>query len=204
MKGITIIIPTMWYFPKQLQKMVRKYDAIDEIKEILIINNRGVREIDIPLKKVRVLGTGHNMFVNPAWNLGAKEAKTEKIIIANDDIVIEEVEKVINIMKWLIIPLTIVGLHSSSYEKETTSRGVNFPKAMEHGFGVFMGLYKTSYVEVPKEFKVWYGDNIQFINNDPVTISGFKVATNMRGTSRRLNLNKERVSELAAWKNYNK
>jgi hypothetical protein len=202
MKGFTIIIPTMWYFPKRLQSMVKAYDKIPCVKEILIINNRREGKIKLSSKKVRVLGNGVNMFVNPAWNLGVKETKTDKVIIANDDIIIKEVERVINIMNYLVIPLTVVGLDSSSYRGETVARGVNFPKQMEHGFGVFMAMYKTSYVEVPKEFKVWYGDNIQFINNDPATITGFKVETNMRGTSRRLNLNKERKSELNAWKNY--
>lgn len=198
-KGFTIIIPTMWFHPFMLFTMIKQYSLLDQVKEILVINNRGDK-LKIPFKKVRVLGTGDNMFVCPAWNLAVSETKTNKIIIANDDILISKPKELIEEMDSLLEEGVVVGLDASSYSDKKMSPDV--VTGITYGFGVFMAMYKKSYVPIPDEFKVWYGDTIQWKKNKAVTVSGYEVETPMRGTSAKLDLRKQRVIERKAWKTY--
>lgn len=202
MKGFTIIIPTMWYFPKELDLMVSRYNKIIEVKEILIINNRKAGQFVLPYKKVRVIGTGKNMFVNPAWNLGVQEAKTDKVILANDDIKINSIKALIVFIDHIIKIGRIIGMDTSCYKGIVPAWDTKPIIKMNYGFGVFMAITKESYISIPKEFKVWYGDAIQFKNNEAVVISGCKIRTPMRGTSRKLDLSRERRLEGKAWKKY--
>lgn len=202
MKGFTIIIPTMWYFPEYLADMVSKYDSIAEINEILIINNRQTGQFVLPYKKVRIIGTGKNIFVNPAWNLGVQEAKTDKIILANDDIKINNIKVLIIFINHILKIGKIIGMDTSCFKGLIPIWDAKPISKMNYGFGVFMAITKQSYIPIPKEFKVWYGDTIQFKNNDAIAISGVRIQTPMRGTSRKLDLSRERSLEGKAWRKY--
>ncbi len=202
MKGYTIIIPTMWYYPDYLIEMVSRYNAITEIAEILIVNNRKEGELKFTENKVRVLGDGNNQYVNPSWNLGVRESKTDKIILANDDIKIEKVRGLIAYADHFLKVGRVIGVDSTCFKSDTPNWEAKFTNKMNYGFGVFLTINKQSYVPIPKEFKVWYGDTIQFKENTPISIAGCRIVTPMQGTSSKLNLRKERVSELKAFNKY--
>jgi len=201
-KGYTIIIPTMWLFPNSLRDMVSKYDSLSMVKEILIIDNKPSKKIEFNEKKVRVIGIGRNQYVNPSWNFGVKEAKTEKVILANDDITIGNIKNLLKVIEGCLVPGVVIGMDASCYKSGKREWNIIKPKRMTYGFGVFMAMHKTDYKEVPKEFKVWYGDNIQFISNTPIVIAGVKIDTPMAGTTRQLNLRKERIQEKKSFIEY--
>lgn len=201
MKGYTTIIPTMWFHSKSLQTMVSKYQDNKQIKEILIINNNNSKRLRFTENKVRIIGNGKNQFVNPSWNLGVKETKTEKIIIANDDIIIDKFHVLMEVVESCLIPGMIMGMDKSCYTSDNIWN-LTKPVKMGHGFGTFMALYKKDYIEIPKEFKIWYGDVIQFTALAPLAISGVRVFTPMAGTTSKLNLRRERIQEKQAFLEY--
>lgn len=200
----TIIIPTMWYNNAYLKNMVLKYAESSYVEEILIVNNRKADNDGIPpLPKVRMLNDGNNLFVNPSWNLGAKEAKTEGLIFANDDLFILNPEQLIEKLAKELKKGDIIGLFDTCFSSSDSNLRISPTfKYMNYGFGTFMAIHKHTFKEIPKEFKVWYGDQIMFLENTPKVIKGAHVVTEMRGTSRKLNLDKERKQEKEAYEKY--
>lgn len=193
MKKFTIIIPTMWFQNQLLRPMLDEYNNCDLVKEILIINNNGKIPFILP-SKVRVLNNGVNLFVNSSWNLGVRESLMGNIIIANDDIYIEGIydvlRRVANVLEEFKTN-TVVYIDFNKKHKD---------HFIPYGFGVFMGMHKASYVPVPNDFKVWYGDNFQYFANYTVALTDIVIRTSMQGTSSKLNLHKERRSEANAYK----
>jgi len=190
----TVIIPTMWKQTKYLFHMLPMYSAHASIKEILIINNEGsayVNQAEL-YDKVRILNDGKNIYVNPAWNLGVREAACECVIIANDDISFSFLEKVLELAEEHLVPGKIIGFHKNSFPKhrDNTIEEVTIVKPERgyhsYGFGTFMAVYRDSWVMIPDNMVVWAGDSLQFQVLEPFLIQGIPVDTPMRGTSRYL------------------
>jgi len=155
---ISIIIPTMW-FSDCLDNMVKKYDKIDEITEIIIIDNNVDGRRELQSDKITFLTTGVNLYVNPAWNWGVREAKEDIIIIANDDIIVAD------------------GVIENLDLKRGEILGADMNKGL-WGFGTFMVMYKDEYLKIPEEMKIWFGDNLQLQNKTLRQINGIKTDMN--------------------------
>ena len=84
-RNISVIIPTLQKNVETLNNLVEELVTDESVKEILIIDN-SLKGYKFNSEKVRVIIPKENLFVNPSWNLGVKEAKYEYICIANDDI----------------------------------------------------------------------------------------------------------------------
>ena len=93
-RNISVIIPTLQKSVETLNNLVKELVTDESVKEILIIDN-SLKGYKFNSEKVRVIIPKENLFVNPSWNLGVKEAKYEYICIANDDIKIGN-----NFCKW--------------------------------------------------------------------------------------------------------
>lgn len=200
----------MWFNMGQLTFMLKTYNETTLIGEILIINNRkgyDYKELLERYSKIRILNDGNNLFVNPSWNLGVKEAKFKKIIIANDDITISNFKLVVMLVDIHLRDKLIIGFHKSAFSN-TKNEDIKMIKPDKdcdtYGFGVFMAMKKDDYVELPEEMKVWYGDTILFKANTPYLIQGVQVETHMRGTSSRLNLKQYRISDRVYYSKYMK
>lgn len=199
----------MWRCPKDLVTMLVKYEASPFVSKIIIINNDETRKIPIEFSKVEIVGNGVNMFVNPAWNLGVSLTTTEKIIIANDDVVIPEFNKLMTFIDSKLIPGMVIGPDISCMPQKGYARKplqLNTGGALqEFGFGCFMIMYKSAYQIIPDILKVWCGDNILYSCNEHRTFSGIEVKTQMRGTSKYMDLASNRKIEipyfLEWWKN---
>lgn len=198
MSKFTIIIPTMWYYPEMLYNTVKKYQDCTEITEILIVNNREEGRVALPFDKVRIIGSGKNLFVNPAWNLAVEHSKSNKLVFANDDI---EIYGDLNaFFKFISANLKdgqAIGPHScciSMYHLENP-KTLSLQKggaSMLGGSGVFMIMNKKSYHVIPKELPIWHGDLIQYeVNQYYVFKGGITIETNMRGTTSKLMTNNE-------------
>ena len=75
MSEFSVIIPTLQR-AKELHELVEMCAAHPRVLEVLVINNAPEPLVwDSP--KVRVLQQAENIYVNPAWNLGAREARGE-------------------------------------------------------------------------------------------------------------------------------
>lgn len=167
----SIIIPTMQKDVEILDKLIFELDNSNLVDEILVIDN-STKGFLSNSKKVRVIVPKKNLFVNPAWNLGVREAKNEIVGIFNDDILlplnfIEEVNNFIQKTPGF----GIIGLDSNyirNYEKKDFETYPNnskltfrpFKKTIyTEYFGSAFFIKKENYYEIPKNIKVWCGDN---------------------------------------------
>ena len=177
MEKMSVIIPTMWKvdgFLNQLKKL-SKIEVIGEI--ILIDNTENTNLLEIP-KVIHIL-QGKNTYINPAWNKGVNLAKWDKVCIMNDDVEVHD-ELFINILPHITEDKGMIGLHeyhgNGVWEDEpgcdrTRSemfrgdRGLPL-KLIESeighrrpGYACLWFIHKNSYVQIPDELKVWYGDD---------------------------------------------
>lgn len=80
----SIIIPTLQR-SAELRPLVAQLAEHPRVLEVIVINNASA-PLQWASPRVRVLQQGHNIFVNPAWNLGVREARGRLVAIVNDDI----------------------------------------------------------------------------------------------------------------------
>lgn len=174
---ITFIIPTLWKSDKirgTIESIIRS-DRKD-IELIIIDNlnsNFSTRDPRITVIKVR-----NNIFVNPAWNMGATLAKNEYICLLNDDISLN-VDCLLNNFEKLKETdpnFGIIGLHNDNIIDGINSNSMNSDDDVleldeldcrVYGFGCMMILKRDNYVQIPNEFKVFFGDDyLYFYNKD--------------------------------------
>jgi len=151
----SIVIPTMWKSSLTVE-LLNKFIACDKVKEIIVINNDLWKTPTLPdSDKIIHCMMGVNIYVNPAWNLGASIAN-HNLILSNDDIMIENVDEVLTAI--LKSDLEIIGADKRPDDKGKRIKEIkHFPM---NGFGTFM--YVKNYVNIPDIFKIWIGDRILF------------------------------------------
>lgn len=182
--GITVVVPTMWRANKWFIKALEAYEAVPEIKEILIIDNDKNRfdflfedqystkneflelqKVIANSKKINRIMQEKNIYVNPAWNLGVELAKYEKICIANDDIVVDSA----------VFPLVYRKLtpDSGPFGMITGEKHFNHPESTDysisimawnqtiscHGFGQFFFVHADTWKKIPENMLVYFGDD---------------------------------------------
>lgn len=155
----SIVIPTMWKSDK-ISIMLNVYEQSNFVKEVIIIDNNPANKIDLNrYTKIRYYTKGENIFVNPAWNWGYS-LSNYNLILANDDIIIENFDSVMQLISNKSSSYDIIGvsLIKDYYNNEMKIIPVrDFP---EKSYGCFM--YIKNYIYVPDQLKIWYGDLIQF------------------------------------------
>lgn len=178
----TVVIPTMWKANQFLLRMLEVYEQSDYIKEVVIIDNDRAKRPVFDCSKVRILEQKENIFVNPAWNIGVHAAQTDKIILANDDIFINDFAAVMQEIDSKLKDLYIIGCHSDNYTDKKQS--IKIEKAAperNYGFGCFMVFKKNSYEVIPNDLKVAFGDDWLFRHLQPFTIK-MNMETKMHST----------------------
>lgn len=190
---VSVIIPTMWRKKDYLAKMLVKYEASPYVGEVLIIDNEpenalphldkipnlpddleGVQK-QTPPKVIRKIYSGKNIYVNPAWNMGYREAKGEFLLIANDDIFIENLDDVLEYVIQRLGKGEIAGLNKIE-EKNSDPIGLTYYKKTHQQFfrnwGSFMILRKDDYLPIPDDYKVCTGDWWLWSANQAMIIEG--------------------------------
>ena len=185
MKKITIIIPTMWRSDALLD-MLPKYDALEAVQEILLIDNAPDRTPELPeLRKLTVMTQGENIYVNPAWNWGVSCAVTELVAIVNDDLVIgtTDLQQMVSAAIEGLDEYELIGMHDNNFT-DASSTGVELiaVNGKRHGFGTFMFIRREAYVQVPDEIKIWRGDHIQVKHCRTAVLRGVYISTPMSVT----------------------
>ncbi len=163
---ISAVIPTLLKDRKLLVKLLKNLEADDKVSEIIVINN-SQKDIDFNVSKLRIIEPKENIFVNPAWNLGVKESKSDIVVLLNDDIIIPD-NFCTEISKIITSDMGILGMDinnitethdmfSVKIEKgDIKLKPVNYRPA---GFGVAMFFFKTSYSQIPEQMLVYCGDD---------------------------------------------
>lgn len=155
----SIIIPTMWK-SSMIDTMLVEYENSPLVGEVILIDNNPSKKGKISkFKKLRYHTRGENIYVNPSWNWGASLSK-HKIILANDDIIIPDVTKLLTFINDKK-SYDILGV--SHKPKLGALSVLNINSFPSKGYGCFM--YIKNYITIPEQFKIWYGDNILFEYN---------------------------------------
>lgn len=166
----SVIIPTLQrssFLPDLLDGLHR----MPEVGEIVVINNS-----DRPLAgasglaKVRVLDQGRNIYVNPAWNLGVREAKYDLICLCNDDVLVTGATfraAAARIRRGA----GIVGASPMCLLSPEQTRArlppITVPTFLRpFGFGVFMCFARDAYRPIPDDLLIYWGDDYLFRRQD--------------------------------------
>lgn len=162
----------MWRAPGIFLQAINNYINSDIISNVIIINN----DMDhTPMYwpelyncKITMLNMRSNMYVNPSWNLGVSIAQTDKICIANDDIIFDM--KLLHRVYDRIIPEN--GVHGviagdPIFNQPVTTTGkIDIipwkPGDHIHSFGQLMFLHKKNWLPIIPELKIYYGDDYIF------------------------------------------
>ena len=178
----SVIIPTMWRVSEFLNDL-RFLNECELVGEIILINN------DIKMtpdsfsiqnySKLIEIKTPKNMYVNPAWNLGVRCAKYNKIAIKNDDTFFDYFKTLNVVEKELDTEDSVIGTylqHDNNIIRTTNEKDIVFNEIPKRdiGFGCCIFLNKQSYIPINEKILIWYGDD--FIT-ESYTKRGLKIKT---------------------------
>ncbi len=180
----SVIIPTMQR-SSRLPALLDTLAGHPLVSEILVINNSEAPFAD-GREKVRVIYSGPNLGVNPAWNLGVREAIGTNLAILNDDAEFDP----------LVLPLAaerldqgagIIAISSASFRGGLTHSRPRFRAVyfMPYQFGVCMLMRRASYVPIPDDLVLWYGDDWLFRHQVQTNyvVDGLVASTDMSTTA---------------------
>lgn len=159
----SVVIPTLQRAP-ELHPLVEQCAAHPLVLEVLVINN-APEPLSWVSPKVRVLQQAENIYVNPAWNLGAREARGEYLAILNDDIrfgdeVFDLVARALRRGWW-----GLVSPSRSCFTPAQAGRpGVRLADSGSPFRGTFMAMRLSDYVPVPDDLLIWGGDDWLFVH----------------------------------------
>lgn len=190
---ISVVIPTLWK-AEELKVMLPLVLEHKRVGEVLIINNN-VDETpkDLPKnKKLKVFDQKENIFVNPAWNYAIENSRYPRICLMSDDIIFDETifDKVYD---KITEKVGVIGTNPKgikSFYVKSINAEINPVSEMDEwdGFGTLMFIHKNSYLAIPKEFLIYWGDAWLYDFNavqgrQNYTIDKFCVKTQMRTSS---------------------
>ena len=175
MKKLSVIIPTLQRDVETLNNLVSTLVKDEIVDEVLVIDN-SLQGYSYDNAKVRVIVPEENLFVNPSWNLGVREAKNKYVCLANDDIRIAN-NFCTKVLENFSDNFGIVGMNTDNVINTrneaneviidinkvelTDSKEINFKpvRYRTHNFGIMMFFNKENYVEIPEDLKIFYGDD---------------------------------------------
>jgi hypothetical protein len=170
---ISIITPTMWRykgFPENIEETLKE----SIVDEYIIINNdvSATPKNDIlSHPKIKMYNFSKNIFVNPAWNFGAKTAKNTILAFLSDDV---EFDSKIFIKTYDLFQKTenvgIVGVLTKYYDETAkiyedffTDGSIEFlPRFPTSTFGALFFMLKEQWKPIPEDLLVMNGECLQF------------------------------------------
>lgn len=197
----SVIIPTLQR-SEELRPLLELCSAHPRVLEILLINN-APQPITWEIAKLRVLDQEENIFVNPAWNLGAREARGDYLAIINDDVLFDSA-LFDYAAKTLSRPAVgILGLDGAFINKPAAGKPrvrIATRSHVSYGYGMAMFLRRKHYVPIPDSIKIWGGDAWLFLHQKwpNRVISGIEVKADVSVTSSSEEFQKLRYEEYDA------
>ena len=178
---LSVIIPTMWKFkpfPRYLEQIIGQ-DCIGEV--ILIDNDTEARPKDFfSNPKIKLLEQEENIYVNPAWNLGAKIAQYSNLCFLSDDVIADgriyfEADSFLNTHKDAELLVTLIGHEPHGQPKVSCGEiKISYHQEMMnvglHGAFSLFFMTKESYKPIPEKLKVIHGD--AYLHNKTVESGG--------------------------------
>ena len=172
-RKFSIIIPTMFRRVDILDQLLQNLYQDPMVEEVILINNCNLTESIpvIPLNsKLLIVSRGRNLYVNPSWNLGVKLSTQDHIAILNDDITISD-KLFTGVCQLDFDNIGILGACHPAIEEIENPTRFSVPsfeilgaRIRPWGFGIFMAMKKSNYVQIPEEMLIWCGDDYLFHN----------------------------------------
>ena len=161
----------MWRCVDLTNELLTNLVLCDKVDEIIIIDNDTniTPDLEVLLNdKIKIINQQENIGVNPAWNLGVKLSKNDKLCIVNDDIVFDT--NVFNKIDQYVTPE--YGVHGIVVGDEklgqpaSTDYSIDFykwePGKIIHCFGQLMFIHKANWEDIPNELVINFGDDAIF------------------------------------------
>ena len=194
----SVVIPTLQR-AKELHELVEMCAAHPRVLEVLVINN-APEPLAWESPKVRVLQQAENIYVNPAWNLGAREARGRFLAIINDDVMFDPAlfDKVSRVLR-----LPGVGMIGSGRECFEVHAGASLRLRpvfeRPHAYGVVMFMRRSHYRPIPEQMRIFCGDDWLFQSQGAPNyrITGFRMRTDMSATSGAVPFNPVKNADVA-------
>lgn len=162
----SVIIPTLW-IPKTFKQLLNDLNNCELISEIIIIDNNPNDKIDLSkFNKIKYYSEGKNIYVNPAWNKGVELSKNNLIAICNDDIIFS-VNETFEFISKNVDKLGVIGVHTQCINNKKSNIELFETDKRLWGSGTLMFVKKEKWVNIPKELKIWFGDDFIFHKNKP-------------------------------------
>lgn len=182
----SVVVPTLQRSPF-LASVIEQYCAHPLVAEVIVINNAQL-PLTFDSPRARVLHQDTNIFVNPAWNLGARMAQGEFLVLANDDLLIDDTA-----LSYVakLLPRRSIGVVGPSakcfhtkYGEKVSHRPISYPKRY---FGTFLCMRTAEFVNIPSDMLIWGGDDWLFWHSSapPVALTGVRMRT-VHGTTSQL------------------
>jgi len=157
---ISVIMPTMWR-GKEAITTIEELSKLESVGEIIVIDN-STDEIHLEdFEKVVHIREGKNTYVNPAWNKGYRLAKFDKLLFVNDD-VITDWSFVDKLEEYITEDRGMIGAGVSCWQGPYNHSGVVPIGNRPNCYGCVFAMHKESYVEIPEDLKIHYGDDWLF------------------------------------------
>lgn len=198
---ISIIMPTLWK-GEYYKKMLPLLDSHPLVGEILIINN-DVNQTDHEtlnkLTKLVLYNANTNLYVNQSWNYGANRSSFDKLCLYSDDVLFD-LKVIDDVYSFLTKNNGVTGFAFETISENNIP--IDFmdwetPKIVEttlfhYRFGICMFVHKESYIQIPEEYRIYYGDSTLFDGNilngkKNFRIENYYVMTKMRSSSKNFN-----------------
>ena len=205
---ISVIMPTMWK-SNLAWKTIRELMKQPAVGEFILIDNSEEDNGNKPFARnfspnLVYIEEGKNTYVNPAWNKGARLAKFDKLLFVNDDVETDW-SFVNNLEEYITEYRGMIGAGVSCWQGPHKNSDVVPIAHRPNCYGCVFAIHKDSYVEIPDDLKIHYGDDWLFTKSGKPNyeIRGWKMSGESEQTSglEKFNPVKERDKEL--WfKNY--
>lgn len=173
---LSVIVPTMWKHEPFLDYLEGVLEQ-ESVGEVIIINNDVVATPDSEVlshEKIRMHNCQKNIYVAPAWNLGAEMAHYDKLCFLSDDIEVD-----LNVFDktdaFLKPDVGMVGLlvdypaeNVNTYDEFLTDGSIDYiaanapydeskPKLTITGIGTLFFVNRSDYTPIPK-VKIFHGE----------------------------------------------
>lgn len=169
---ITFIIPTLWK-ANEIHNSIQQFKRLqDKNVELIIIDNTNSTFYDSD-PRIVIVKCSNNIFVNPAWNMGARLAKNKYICLLNDDIYFNFIPLINSFQKFIesYPKLGIIGFNMLSLNDKNELNDDNDILELEDttgmvpfAYGCCMFLKKEDYVQIDESYKIFYGDTLLIVS----------------------------------------
>lgn len=159
MLTLTVVVPTLWKhseFPDYISSVAE----LSVVKEVIIIDNNYKDSYPIDHAKVRVVTQAKNIYVNPAWNVGARLASGDVLCFLNDDLIAKpEIYAYVTQLfeEDILGEIGLVGLDWFHVTGELAYQQISDRDSFY--FGCLMFIRTGDYRPIPKALKIWWGDD---------------------------------------------